>query len=418
MSKPRSGAPHWIVVPLGLLVGGLVAALLPLSKPAAATSLGLLAALAWSLMRGRSTWTQTLGVRLLRNRAAAAALLVLTSIAVVIGSLEGCAQIATRAGWAKTYEPMQTMLPAGVEDWRLAHITADSTREPDPVLLWRSRAQPPYTPQRFKGPWVERPRPAGVFRVIAYGDSNTDGPPQGGWTEKLQAILTRQAAARYEVLNAGVVGYSSHQGLLRFRSELEYQPNLVLVSFGWNEAAPAMGPPDRSFVAPPAWQTSLLRGLLRYRSYLVVLHLLARRQAALGQNVARGPRVSLEDQAANLRGFAETARSAGARVVFLTRPTRATDAELQALAGSWRAQVPAYSRGLIEVGRELGVLVVDVRSWFAGRPELFADECHFNEAGHSEMAERLAADLEQLGALGSAAAGAGRRAVSAPRGAP
>lgn len=38
------------------------------------------------------------------------------------------------------------------------------------------------------------------------------------------------------MLYVGVVGYSSHQGLLRFREEAgTYEPDLVLVSFGWND---------------------------------------------------------------------------------------------------------------------------------------------------------------------------------------
>lgn len=390
--------PHWIVLLLGLLVGGLSGVLLPLSKTAAAGALTVLAALALSVLGGRSAWTYALAARLLRHQVLAPTLLCVTSFVVLTGGIEICAQIATRAGWARTWEPMRTMLPAGVEDWRLAHITADIYREPDPVLLWRSRAEPPYSSQRFKGPLAARPRPAGVFRVMAYGDSNTDGPMRGGWPERLQAVLAGQAGPRPEVLNAGVMGYTVHQGLLRFRSEVgEFQPSLLLVSFGWNDAAPAVGAPDSSFVAPPPWQAGLLRRLLRYRSYLVLRQVLAERQAARGLGVSSGPRVPLDDYIARLGGFAETARGAGTPVVFLTRPTRGTDAELEALAGTWRAQVPAYSRAVIDAGQRWGVPVLDVRAWFAGRGDLFVDECHFNDSGHALMAERLAAALAAAG---------------------
>jgi lysophospholipase L1-like esterase len=391
---PAPRGPHWIVVLLALLAGGLSGLLLPLSKTAAACTLLSLLALAWPTLGGPVEWTHVLAARLLARPALASMLLSVTSIVALAGGLEICAQIATRAGWVRTWEPMRTLLPAGVEDWRLAHITADSYREPDPLLLWRSRPVPPYTSQRFKGPVAERPRPAGVLRVMAYGDSNTDGPLHGGWPERLQAALARHGAPRPEVLNAGVMGYTTHQGLLRFRSEVaDFQPSLLLVSFGWNDAAPAVGPPDSGFVVPPPWQLGLIRRLLRYRSYLVLRQVLAERKAARGLGTSSGPRVPLPDYVADLRGFAETARGAGAQVFFLTRPTRASDSELEALAGSWRAQVPAYSRAVIDVGRHLGVPVLDARGWFGGRPDLFVDECHFNDAGHALMAEHIVTAL-------------------------
>ena len=43
---------------------------------------------------------------------------------------------------------MMTPLPAGTEDWRSAHITADAYREPDPILWWRPVAGRPYNAQR------------------------------------------------------------------------------------------------------------------------------------------------------------------------------------------------------------------------------------------------------------------------------
>ena len=90
---------------------------------------------------------------------------------------------------------------------------------------------------------------------MCYGDSLTDGPPRGGWPSWLNRLLQEQGRAggrRFEVMNAGVAGYSSHQGVLRFLQEVDrYQPDLVLVSFGWNDAAEAIGQPDKTFKIPP-----------------------------------------------------------------------------------------------------------------------------------------------------------------------
>jgi hypothetical protein len=49
-------------------------------------------------------------------------------------------------------------------------------------------------------------------------------------------------------VNAGVVGCSSYQGLMRFREEAApYAPDVVLFSFVWNDAARAIDVPDEDF---------------------------------------------------------------------------------------------------------------------------------------------------------------------------
>src|SRR5262249_29122312 len=72
--------------------------------------------------------------------------------------------------------------------------------------------------QGLKSPLIRSPKPPGTFRVMCYGDSNTDGLSVGrAWPTQLQGFLARDhgsnGAVNYEVVNAGVVGYSSYQGL-------------------------------------------------------------------------------------------------------------------------------------------------------------------------------------------------------------
>lgn len=60
------------------------------------------------------------------------------------------------------------------------------------------------------------------------------------------------------MLNAGVAGYSSYQGLLRFKQEVaRYEPDLIFVSFGFNDLPPAIGEPDNYFKPPPYLIVSL-----------------------------------------------------------------------------------------------------------------------------------------------------------------
>src|SRR5262245_20847457 len=178
-------------------------------------------------------------------------LFLLLGSALILLGLEAAARVLVRLGVVDYWRPMKTVWVEGTDDWRLNHITGDNLREPDPVLFWKPVTRSPYNPQRFKGPLMVVPKPREVFRILCYGDSNTDGPKRGSWPEVLQDVLNQYPAPtgrRYEVVNAGVAGYSSHQGLLRFQQEVKiYQPDLVIVSFGWNDAAQAVGHADHEF---------------------------------------------------------------------------------------------------------------------------------------------------------------------------
>jgi hypothetical protein len=158
-------------------------------------------------------------------------LLLLFGAALVFLGLEVTARVLDRLDLVDYWRPMRTVWIEGTDDWRLNHITADNLREPDPELFWKPVTRSPYNMQRFKGPLMTVPKPREVFRILCYGDSNTDGPKQGSWPEVLQEVLNQHPGStrrRYEVVNAGVAGYSSHQGLLRFQEEVgTYEPDLV-----------------------------------------------------------------------------------------------------------------------------------------------------------------------------------------------
>ena len=185
-------------------------------------------------------------LKLARSKAAKLLIVSLGLSLVPAAIVERGCRLLTDWHVLKYHQAIQTVWRAGHDDWRLATITGDENREPDPVLLWRPVPHSPFNAQRFKGPLAEIPKPADVYRVMCYGDSLTDGPPRGGWPSWLNRLLQEQGPRRQGAdsrsSNAGVAGYSSHQGLLRFLQEVDrYQPDHVLVSFGWNDAAEAIG---------------------------------------------------------------------------------------------------------------------------------------------------------------------------------
>ena len=186
-------------------------------------------------------------------------------------------------------------------------------------------------------------------------------------------------------MNAGVWGYSSHQGVARIRQVRPYRPDLVTISFGSNDAR-RVGTADVDFVGglrDPRWSSMLSR----WRLGQVVLFL---RDALsrLGSNEPRA-RVGLDDYSDNLRAMVAEARAAGSAVLLMTRPYVGTSARPL----WWKNFAPAYNRATLAVADELDVPVIDLYTHFKDRDMLFSDESHFNVAGHRRAATLV---LERL----------------------
>lgn len=113
----------------------------------------------------------------------------------------------------------------------------------DSVLDWR--LIPNYKDEKagiyinslgFRGKEFKKAKGNGIFRIIALGDSCTFGV--GTLGTPYPEILEKELNAinlKYEVLNAGVPGYTSSQAALYFqRGLINYKPDLTLVYIGWN----------------------------------------------------------------------------------------------------------------------------------------------------------------------------------------
>ena len=82
-------------------------------------------------------------------------------------------------------------------------------------------------------------KPTGTrFRILAMGDSTTFGQHLADdetWPAQLQHLLDPEAE-RVEVINAGVIGASSFQGLVFLNTRgLALKPDLVVATYGFND---------------------------------------------------------------------------------------------------------------------------------------------------------------------------------------
>ncbi|MBN1671453.1 MAG: hypothetical protein JXR37_10495 [Kiritimatiellae bacterium] len=225
----------------------------------------------------------------------------------------------------------------------------------DPVVFWRLkpgfRGQPSdnYTgapgdrydwtvsinANRMRGPETSLEKAAGTFRIISIGDSSAFGwgvPQDKTYCAVLEQLLDQTSdGPDFEVLNAGVPGYSSWQGLQYLRRDLlAYKPDLVLVYFGLNDFTGARFYADKEQrfldAAPRADLWSLLYRLRLYRFLADTLK--SRSRKALFESYFAATtnfRVSPEDYRANLNAMTALGAQHRFRAFFITPVWHDTD---------------------------------------------------------------------------------------------
>ncbi len=330
----------------------------------------------------------------------------LAAVAVVAG-LVAAEQLLRAIGY--DYLPM-TVNVRRTTDARLYHVFADENFVYDPDAIWRPRAGfGVFNSQGFRGPELAGEKGEGQVRIFTLGDSNTLGwAGEGGahWPGDLEAILAAERPG-LAVVNAGVWGYSSYQGLQRLSRVLEHDPDLVLISFGGNDAH-RVARSDREFASTSAAARGLQQWLIRYRLGQLVVATVDR--ASAPSRAEPTARVDLDQYRANLEEMVGRARAAGAEAVLLTRPY-----EGGLLDGTWWKNFGAeYNLATVEVAEALGAPVVDLYSFFKSRERLFSDESHFTDEGHRRAAEIVAVHVRPL--LSGASPRAGGRRGKRPRG--
>jgi len=269
-----------------------------------------------------------------------------------------------------------TVTRSGLESGRLVS---------DNDLFWRDPGGPPSaTEQTMRLIRVGDAVPPrnGKFRIIVLGDSCSRLSVRG-WP---YSVLLEQALdpRRVEVFNASVPGYTTQQGLTWLREQLlDWQPDLVVVYFGWNDHWRSTGLTDRQYatVLSPA--------------HLRLATLLSRR---------REPpplRVPLADFRDNLRAMAETLARRGARALFLTAPAHLVPENVGRLrqdgyllpgddAGVLHRE---YAQAVRELEGVSGARVYDAAELFSAVNDpqilLHRDGIHPTDVGHTVLAAVL-----------------------------
>jgi lysophospholipase L1-like esterase len=278
----------------------------------------------------------------------------------------------------------------------------------------------------FRGPEVTAAKPPGVTRIVSLGDSTTFGiwqeavlvGTQASYPGELARLLADEGLGRVEVINAGVLGYTSAEGLAQLLTAvLPLEPDVVTLRFGNNDHL-LQREGERAAVANeleyqvlrrlPAWATRLEVVRLAFHVYRRAVALRERHDARFRI------RVPLEEFDANLRRMIALAHERGVRVLLLDFPYRPPERGASpgekfpnffTLARSFHEfylQHAAYQATVERVAREMGTPLLHTRAalWRAHEVAFTDfDLSHPNAAGARIVAEELRRRLGELGWL-------------------
>ncbi|WP_161604527.1 SGNH/GDSL hydrolase family protein [Roseiconus nitratireducens] len=274
----------------------------------------------------------------------------------------------------------------------------------DDTLFWRPRAGVmDHNSHGFYGPEFNVEKQPGVFRIVCLGDSCTHFGPDS-YPDMLRVYLDEMAPGQFEVINAGVIGYTSFQGRRLLESEvLNWSPDLVTVYFGWNDHWLARGRQDKNQNA----ETSAVVDALRE---LRVVQLTAFALGGVTSDDRNVMRVEPDDYRQNLARICQECESRDVAVWYFTAPHAfdlgippyLTQSGEVADAGSLVPLHQSYNQIVREVANACGAPLVDLASEMDGmnKQQLFIDDhIHLSQGGKLYVTKRIIQMLESTGTL-------------------
>jgi lysophospholipase L1-like esterase len=238
-----------------------------------------------------------------------------------------------------------------------------------------------------------------------------------GFFDKDLVKLMREVpgGAPLKLLNLGVSGWSTYQGLqLMRRDVVALKPAVVTIFFGWNDHWMGFGVEDKT--AADLTSSPLLMLLQKLRAVQFVTKAVVSRgakEARRDGHSARPDRVSVVDFTRNLEQMVAVAREHGIVPVLITAPTsHRLGEEPEFLGERWMENldelVPKHQRyvdAVRGVAAAQDVVLLDLEADFAALPRakllelMMEDGIHFTRAGGRRVANLLQRCLGRHGLL-------------------
>jgi lysophospholipase L1-like esterase len=269
----------------------------------------------------------------------------------------------------------------------------------------------------FRGPLFQKTKPPGTIRIVCMGDSVT----MGWWVSddktycyQLQQILSAQGSQKVETINAGVMAFTSYQGLHYLQTKiLDLKPDIITISYNWNDHSPAnKGIQDKNLSAGDilSGRFSFLQHLRLFQLAQFTVSGFQHRDSTKTQDLSEslsedtaGPiRVLPDDYRRNLEKIIETAKNNGIVPILLTEPCgsefrfKGLESDLQHSGRRQHALNFQYNTAVKKLAKEKGVICVDLVPVYREKQPRFWDSIHPAAGGHLLIAAELAQVIRNL----------------------
>jgi lysophospholipase L1-like esterase len=203
------------------------------------------------------------------------------------------------------------------------------------------------------------------IRIIGFGDSITQGNVEmnGAWPEELQTKLDNWNAGTYEVINKGINGNTTANGLDRFESDIiSNLPGILIVAFGINDC--------------------------NHRAW------------------AKVPRVSIAEYEKNIREFHRITISKGGCCIFVVnhilQPLEGSRFKNQGNEKNYQENLEEYNSTIRRLSKELNVPAIDFPEYIREnsidvQSLLIEDGVHLSRMGYNLYTEYIFQCLKDLG---------------------
>jgi lysophospholipase L1-like esterase len=260
----------------------------------------------------------------------------------------------------------------------------------------------------FRGEEFSIDKPGDQVRICCIGNSCTFGweiPEGQTYAEQLEILLSQAYPDKeIEVINCGVPGYTSHQGLVLLKEKiLDYNPDIITLSFGWNDMWGAGGGlSDRQQKTYSPFIIWLQNNLTQFATYRLIKSAVLgiTEEEGLGGFDVENPtyRVTLDEYRQNLMSIHDIAVDNGITPIFLTSPAPQTEIYLGEGKKSQLERIfmihEEYNNVIRDLQREKRYLMVPLATYFQNQPGFFdpqlRDYIHYNQRGHAYVAELIA----------------------------
>ncbi len=242
------------------------------------------------------------------------------------------------------------------------------------------------------------------LRILALGNSCTFGWGVADnyiWTtvleKKLQSTFPEK---KIDIINGGVPGYSSFQGMNYFKQELieKVKPDIVLVMFGWNDQWTAGKNITDAEQQMPNFIILVLQNFFSKMKFYqlfrkIILSTTETKEVVALDKQSGKRRVSIKEFKNNLRAISRTAKEHSITTILMVPPVASVENYFKGQVSKFHNQHLRYQEQVINSAKYEDIQFINHQPHFDLYNDLFDnpndDPIHFNIKGQTVFSESI-----------------------------